>query len=182
MKTAAIVIIALLLVGAGIYAYRTSGPVTDGINNNVVCTMDAKLCPDGSYVGRIGPKCEFAACPGVSSGLMGTVISNTSSTSTTTSTSSQTAPKALTVNYTDSGFSPRTAIIAKGGKITFVNKSSARMHVASDPHPQHTNYPDFDQGSSIGSGGTWTFTFNQTGSWGYHDHLNPNMTGTVVVQ
>jgi len=29
----------------------------------VACTMEAKLCPDGSYVGRTGPKCEFAACP-----------------------------------------------------------------------------------------------------------------------
>ena len=29
----------------------------------VFCTMEAKLCPDGSYVGRIGPKCEFAPCP-----------------------------------------------------------------------------------------------------------------------
>ncbi len=29
-----------------------------------VCTMEAKLCPDGSYVGREGPKCEFKACPG----------------------------------------------------------------------------------------------------------------------
>lgn len=28
------------------------------------CTMDAKQCPDGSYVGRQGPSCEFAACPG----------------------------------------------------------------------------------------------------------------------
>lgn len=28
------------------------------------CTMDAKMCPDGSYVGRQGPNCEFAACPG----------------------------------------------------------------------------------------------------------------------
>jgi hypothetical protein len=27
------------------------------------CTLDAKLCPDGSYVGRTGPNCEFAACP-----------------------------------------------------------------------------------------------------------------------
>lgn len=27
------------------------------------CTMEAKLCPDGSYVGRTGPNCEFAACP-----------------------------------------------------------------------------------------------------------------------
>lgn len=29
----------------------------------VFCTQEAKLCPDGSYVGRTGPKCEFAACP-----------------------------------------------------------------------------------------------------------------------
>mgnify|MGYP001613328354 FL=1 len=29
----------------------------------VACTMDAKLCSDGSYVGRIPPACEFAACP-----------------------------------------------------------------------------------------------------------------------
>lgn len=31
----------------------------------VACTMDAKLCPDGeTYVGREGPDCAFAACPG----------------------------------------------------------------------------------------------------------------------
>ena len=29
----------------------------------VMCTMDAKLCPDGSYVSRQGPNCEFAPCP-----------------------------------------------------------------------------------------------------------------------
>ncbi len=29
----------------------------------VACTVDAKMCPDGSYVGRTGPTCEFAACP-----------------------------------------------------------------------------------------------------------------------
>lgn len=32
--------------------------------NQVVCSMEAKLCPDGSAVGRVGPRCEFAACPG----------------------------------------------------------------------------------------------------------------------
>ncbi len=30
----------------------------------VYCTQEAKLCPDGSYVGRIWPNCEFAPCPG----------------------------------------------------------------------------------------------------------------------
>lgn len=28
----------------------------------VVCTMDAMMCPDGTYVGRTGLKCEFV-CP-----------------------------------------------------------------------------------------------------------------------
>lgn len=27
------------------------------------CTMEAKICPDGSFVGRTGPNCEFAPCP-----------------------------------------------------------------------------------------------------------------------
>ena len=29
----------------------------------VACTQEAMLCPDGSYVGRAGPNCEFAECP-----------------------------------------------------------------------------------------------------------------------
>jgi hypothetical protein len=28
----------------------------------VACTMDALVCPDGSAVGRTGPRCAFAAC------------------------------------------------------------------------------------------------------------------------
>ena len=40
------------------------------------CTMEAKLCPDGSAVGRVGPNCEFAPCPtgGTNSGVRGTVM------------------------------------------------------------------------------------------------------------
>jgi len=29
----------------------------------VTCTMEAKICPDGSSVGRTGVSCEFTACP-----------------------------------------------------------------------------------------------------------------------
>ncbi|MEM4255135.1 MAG: beta-propeller domain-containing protein [Candidatus Norongarragalinales archaeon] len=31
----------------------------------VACTADAKQCPDGSFVGRVAPSCEFAPCPEV---------------------------------------------------------------------------------------------------------------------
>jgi len=29
----------------------------------VSCTLEAKVCPDGSNVGRTGPNCEFVQCP-----------------------------------------------------------------------------------------------------------------------
>lgn len=33
-------------------------------NDQTMCPMDAKVCPDGkTYVGRTGPNCEFAPCP-----------------------------------------------------------------------------------------------------------------------
>lgn len=29
----------------------------------IACTEEAKICPDGSAVGRTGPNCEFSKCP-----------------------------------------------------------------------------------------------------------------------
>ncbi len=56
-----IVISAFLVLLAGIacavwWRHAAQPPMT-------ACTMEAKLCPDGSYVGRSGPDCAFAACP-----------------------------------------------------------------------------------------------------------------------
>ncbi|HJX05516.1 MAG TPA: hypothetical protein VJ461_02310, partial [Candidatus Nanoarchaeia archaeon] len=38
--------------------------ITDSAGGTVACTADAKLCPDGSYVGRVPPSCNFETCPG----------------------------------------------------------------------------------------------------------------------
>ena len=53
-----------LLIGRSYLSTRQ--PVVSGENVPIqgACTMEAKLCPDGSAVGRSGPNCEFAACPG----------------------------------------------------------------------------------------------------------------------
>ena len=61
-KTLAISILILIIVGGGLYFILQSG-----VNNQegIACTQEAKLCPDGSYVGRTGPNCEFAECPKV---------------------------------------------------------------------------------------------------------------------
>ena len=51
--------VSLALVVAGI----AIGPAS--INaESYACPQDAKVCPDGSTVGRTGPNCEFAVCPG----------------------------------------------------------------------------------------------------------------------
>ncbi len=42
-------------------AENTSLPATE--ESPIMCTLDAKICPDGSSVGRTGPNCEFAPCP-----------------------------------------------------------------------------------------------------------------------
>ena len=86
------------------------------------------------------------------------------------------------VTYTDSGFSPSTLTIKKGGTVTFKNTASDDMWIASNPHPAHTNYPGFDAKRKIAPGETYQFTFTKTGSWGYHNHLNPSEGGTVIVQ
>jgi hypothetical protein len=38
-------------------------PVQGCNNETVFCTQDAFQCPNGSFVGRVPPSCEFAPCP-----------------------------------------------------------------------------------------------------------------------
>ena len=52
--------LALIVVVLGLYYNFKTRDSVEG----VACTMEAKMCPDGSNVGRSGPNCEFAACPG----------------------------------------------------------------------------------------------------------------------
>ncbi len=32
-------------------------------NKSIACTEDARICPDGTAVVRVGPNCEFEKCP-----------------------------------------------------------------------------------------------------------------------
>ncbi|MEK7499202.1 MAG: hypothetical protein AAB649_01195 [Patescibacteria group bacterium] len=62
-----IIIVIAFAIGLGMGAYITSNPAVLLPNNpddGVACTQEAKMCSDGSAVGRSGPRCEFTACPG----------------------------------------------------------------------------------------------------------------------
>lgn len=86
------------------------------------------------------------------------------------------------VIYTDDGYSPDVITIQAGETVEFVNQSSGSVWTASDPHPQHTDLPEFDARGGVAPGESYSFTFTEPGEWGYHDHLRSFQTGTVIVQ
>lgn len=86
-----------------------------------------------------------------------------------------------TVTLTSDGFSPATLTIKTGGTVTWVNKSGETATVNSDPHPTHTDYALLNLGN-FPDGGTLTLTFDKPGTFGYHNHLNPSVRGTITVQ
>ncbi len=101
------------------------------------------------------------------------------------------APSAAkTIEITASGFSPSTLTIKAGDTVAFVNKDTTQHWPASAMHPIHTVYPEtggcigskFDACKGLAAGETFEFTFTHVGSWKYHDHLNPSLWGTIVVQ
>lgn len=92
------------------------------------------------------------------------------------------AATTVTVTYNGTSFSPSMLSIRIGDSVKFVNNSSGRMWVASDPHPQHTDLPGFDEKASASKGQSWTYIFTVAGAHGYHNHANPSATGTVTVQ
>ncbi len=66
-----VVVIIVIALTVGMFIWYQQKVITIGNNlGNIIspsiqrgCTMEAKLCPDGSAVGRSGPNCEFSTCP-----------------------------------------------------------------------------------------------------------------------
>jgi len=67
-KTVAIISIVIVLGAIAVFflfgtdSAEPQGPVEETPQTQE-CNADAKICPDGSSVGRVGLNCEFAACP-----------------------------------------------------------------------------------------------------------------------
>ena len=92
----------------------------------------------------------------------------------------------VVVTYDRSGFKPQSITISKNTTVRFVNKSEMPLYVASNPHPQHTDYPEFEavranNGRMPRMTDIFSFTFEKTGTWGYHNHTASSDTGTEEV-
>jgi plastocyanin len=87
----------------------------------------------------------------------------------------------LIIRMTDNGFEPKELTVTEGDKVLFINNDDVDRWPASNLHPTHGLYPEFDPLKGIKPGDSWTMTFDKAGNWRMHDHLIPHMTGTIVV-
>ncbi len=86
-----------------------------------------------------------------------------------------------TISRTENGYEPVALTIAQGDIVQFENATDTHHWPASDLHPTHALYPDFDPRRPLASGESWTFRFRQAGECTFHDHLQANLVGVVTV-
>lgn len=174
-----IVIAAIVVIGGAFLLFGRTGT---GVPTTAT-TANAPLSDDGTPAAV--DAADDAGTASSSTPDSGTVSVNANATAHLTS---------VTVTYNGSSFSPSTVTIQKGGTVNFVSTAGA-MWVASAPHPSHTGYDGTDRAThcaagytgaapfdQCASGTSFSFTFNKTGSWQYHDHMNTGAHGTVIVQ
>lgn len=87
--------------------------------------------------------------------------------------STASAATSLTVSIKKNGFSPRTATVEYGTKVTWKN-------VDTQDHQVVSNDGSFAS-PVLKPGKSYSFTFNRAGTFHYHDALHPSLTGTLTV-
>lgn len=86
----------------------------------------------------------------------------------------------MTITYTSTGFEPATMTVKKGTVITIKNESSRDLQFASDEHPSHLDNPEMNV-PTLSPGESESYTATAVGTWGYHNHLDEDETGTITV-
>lgn len=109
-----------------------------------------------------------------------TQLEQTPSTEVTVDETEQVDSERVEVMTTSAGFVPATITIKKGSKVVWKNQSGETSNVSSAPHPTHSLWPflnlgDFADGSEV------SVTFENAGTYNYHNHLNSSQRGTVIV-
>lgn len=86
-------------------------------------------------------------------------------------------PTSGTINIRDMMFTPSQITVAQGGTVTWTNNDTITHAVVDD-----LNNVGGPHSGDIAPGGSYSFTFNKTGSFQYHDPGHTSMRGTIVVK
>jgi plastocyanin len=102
--------------------------------------------------------------------------SATNETSNSSSNGQDTKPVATTtVTISDFAFSPADIAVKKGDTVTWTNNDAAAHNVA------ETDGRDGPKSGNLNKGESYSFTFNDVGTFKYNCSIHPQMTGTVTV-
>lgn len=86
-----------------------------------------------------------------------------------------------TISFDGNQFSPASITVKSGTTVTIKNTSSQDLQMDSNPHPVHTDDTDLNV-SLVSPGQSITFTVTKTGTFGYHDHLDPSIQGKITIE
>ena len=91
-----------------------------------------------------------------------------------------------TITITSSGANPRNIQVALGSRVLFINNDSRPHWMASDPHPEHDDCPEFNPVGTLQPGEQReTANLVTARTCGFHDHENPNtasLRGQVIIR
>ena len=85
------------------------------------------------------------------------------------------------IEMTADGFEPSEITVDENTTLNFVNRDGVDHWPASDIHPTHYLYPEFDPKKPIAPGDFWIFKPKKIGAWKFHDHLFPHERGVLTV-
>lgn len=91
------------------------------------------------------------------------------------------AKEEAVVTVTKNGFNPQSVTVKPSTKVVWKNESGAMANVSSAVHPTHQVYPPLNLGN-FANGVQVSLVFDKPGTYKYHNHLQPSLTGTVVVE
>ncbi len=151
--TISLLIIVVIIIGAGAYVMSHRGPDEEVANIHANPTVEPSSSPSGVLVQQ---------APSASPDAMAT--------------------ENPVVEMTDAGIVPNAITVKSGTTITFKNAGTMPHWPASDPHPIHTDLPGFDAKHALAPGDFYRFTFVKLGTFGMHDHLHAAFHATITVQ
>jgi plastocyanin len=85
------------------------------------------------------------------------------------------------IEYTKSGFAPRSLSVTAGEEIRFVNYSGGTMKIGTDILNTTIGYANYKQPNTVGSSGVFQIAVPTEGTWVYQNLNNPSATGTIKV-
>lgn len=84
------------------------------------------------------------------------------------------APNSASITISNFEFNPQAITVNKGTTVKWINQDSATHTVTGDNGGPSSG--------NLAQGASYSYTFDQTGSFPYHCSIHPSMTATVIVK